>query len=187
MKTNLHYLISVMAFLFSLTSFSPLMAQAGGNIPAPFGFAVGKATVNDVKAGLRGKVRVEDNGINKFSRGPMLKTPGRELDMEGLQEVLFIFDAKQTLAALVMTLDKNRFDQVYDHLADKYTLVHKQIPFVGDKYAKFRHGNIITELDAPHLSFSMEVRYMTEQFLANYNATTREEEQRKRNRERGQF
>lgn len=47
------------------------------------------------------------------------------------------------------------FDVVYDRLAAKYALVRKQIPFVGSKYARIKSGDVIIELEAPHMSFTM--------------------------------
>jgi hypothetical protein len=46
-------------------------------------------------------------------------------------------------------------------LAGKYKLVRKNQPFVGDAQATFRQGDSSIELDAPHLSFSMTLSYMT--------------------------
>ena len=47
-------------------------------------------------------------------------------------------------------------------LAAKYKQVEKSQPFVGDARATFRQGDSVVELDAPHLSFTMTLRYMTQ-------------------------
>lgn len=58
------------------------------------------------------------------------------MGIDGLSEIVFIFDT-----------------------ADK--LVEKSQPFVGNARAIFRQGDSVVELDAPHMSFTMALRYMT--------------------------
>ena len=68
-------------------------------------------------------------------------------------------------------------------LIGKQTLVGKQIPFVGSKYARFKSGDVIIELEAPHMSFTMTVTYMTAAFERVYQASRRG----KKKREQRQF
>lgn len=67
-------------------------------------------------------------------------------------------------------LEKRRFDEVASLLAEKYKLTKKVRPQVGDRYAKFTAPDTVIEIDAPHLSFDMEVRYMTNNFVKAFNS-----------------
>lgn len=84
---------------------------------------------------------------------------------------MLIFDASDKLAAVLMTLPKGggfgdlqngNFAKTVKTLAAKYKLVEKNQPFVGNARARFRQGDSVIELDAPHLSFTMELRYLTD-------------------------
>lgn len=79
------------------------------------------------------------------------------------------------------------FDRIYQNLAEKYSLVRKDVPFVGDKYVRFEQGDTIIEIDAPHMSFDMAVIYMTADFKKQSEKTSHEEEMQKQKREAGQF
>ncbi len=75
------------------------------------------------------------------------------------------------------------FKKTLATLSGKYKLVEKRAPFVGDSYAKFRQGDSIVGLDAPHLSFNMSLRYLTNELQASFNRQAeaeKPEKQRKR-------
>ncbi len=72
------------------------LAQAA-NV-APLGLELGVATLDQVKNKLAA-TRLEPNGTNAYSDGPMLKSDGAGLEIEGLHEIVFIFDAKQNYPA----------------------------------------------------------------------------------------
>lgn len=158
---------------------------------APLGFAIGQATRQAVSDGLKGRTKLTPDGTNRYSRGAMLKAPGDKLGIENLEEVLFIFDDKEVLAAVQMRLHKGamdaNFDTVYQRLAAKYKPVTKQIPFVGNKYVRFRQGHVVIDLESPHMSFTMTVTYMTDGFERAYTAESRREAEEKEKQERRQF
>lgn len=162
-------------------------AQPGKPAVAPFGFAIGKANLSEVRESLKGRVSLGGSGTNRYSNGPMFTAPGDGFDIEGLQQVLFVFDERGTLVALQMTLGKNGFEQVYQNLAEKYPLVRKDIPFVGSKYARFQQGDAVIELAAPHMSFETNVIYMTVGFERQIETVNREEKAQKQKREAGRF
>lgn len=158
---------------------------------APFGFPVGKATKSQVETSLKGKVVLKTLGTNKYSLGPMLSAPGRGFDLEGLNEALFVFDRSETLVAVQMTFDKGfsfgRFGKLYEYLRNKYPVTDQSIPHVGDNWAHFRQGNVVIEIDAPHMGFTVTVLYMTQDFEKRFRAILREERQNKKQREVNQF
>ncbi len=89
-----------------------------------------------MKQQVGGKTSLSDAGANKFSGGRMLQSDGDGLGIEGLSQVTFIFDR-----------------------TDK--LVGSEVPFVGNASAKLKQGDSVIELNAPHMSFTMEVLYLT--------------------------
>ena len=46
-------------------------------------------------------------------------------------------------------------------MAAKYKLIEKNQPFVGDASASFRQGESSIMLEAPHMSFTMSLSYVT--------------------------
>jgi hypothetical protein len=168
----------------TLAAVSPAALSANA---APLGLELGVATLADVQKNVGSRSRLGDHGINKYTGGPMLRGDGEGLGIEGLSEVVFVFDRNQKLSAVLMTLPKGgfgdeNFTRTLGMLAGKYKLQSKQVPFVGDKYAKLRQGDSIVEIDAPHMSFTMSVRYLTNQMQADFaaqNAADNAERQRR--------
>ncbi len=165
---------TIFAILLSL----PTLGAAD---PAPFGLEIGKATFKDVKA----KYSVQVTGINKYTRGLMYKLSG--IDFEGLQKATAIFNQDDTLLAILTTLPKNKFNYLLNSLNNKYQLVSKNIPFVGNKSAKFIDGNTEITLDAPHMSFQMEMNYINKDLLKLYKTESNNEQQQKKKREQSQL
>jgi hypothetical protein len=134
-----------------------LMPAAGLAQVQVLGFEIGVATAADVKKQLAKQTRVTDAGTNKFSNGPMLRTDGAGYEIESLNNVLYIFDGDQKLAAVIMTMGKHRFNDIFGFVSSKYKVKAQQRPFVGDQYARLLAPNTVIELDAPHLGFSLDV------------------------------
>lgn len=149
--------------------------------PAPFGLEIGKATIKEVTS----KYHAQKAGINKYSGGEMYDLSG--INFDGLQHVTAIFSKDGKLLALLSTLPKSKFDHLLNTLGDKYQLVSKNIPFVGDKTAKLVDGNTEIILDAPHMSFKMEMNYITKDLLAAYNIQSNHEEKQKNKEEQAQL
>src|SRR5450830_1128177 len=96
---RLWYLLTVVAMF--LQAASALAANA-----APLALELGVATQAQVRQQLGGQTQLADGGTNQYSGGEMLKGDGEGLGIEGLSEILFIFDASDKLAAVLMTLPK---------------------------------------------------------------------------------
>ncbi len=176
-----------LALSFVLMVFMPAMAQTSTATVAPLGFAIGKATLKEVKDGVPGGAKLSNEGTNRYSKGPMFKAQGRAFDIGGLQDVWFVFDEREVLVGVQMTMAKNDFDHVYQNLAGKYRLVRKDIPFVGNKSARFQQGDIVIDFNAPHMSFEMEVVYRTIGFEKQVEQGSRQEAAQKQKREAGKF
>ena len=153
---------------------------------APLGLEVGIASIEQVKARV-GNSHLAQTGINAYSDGPMLESDGEGLDIEGLEKILFIFDAKNKLAGVVMTMADHRFNDVYQFLAGKYQVKSKQIPYVGDRYVRLVQGASLVEISDPHMSFEMEVRYLTNGLQAAYTNRSTAQNAQKRTTQSNKF
>jgi len=188
--TDANNLLFIQLALGLLLSGSDTRA-ADDSVPAPFGVRIGQETRAAVLSKLSSRAAVKPHGTNRYSQGPMLLATGKGLGIDYLQQALFIFDPKGILVAVVMTLDQGvfakNFDSVHAHLARKYTLVREDIPSVGDRYARFRQGEVTIDMDAPHLSFSMTVSYMTIPFERTVEQQRRNEAEDRQRQEGRRF
>lgn len=162
----------------------PPSVMAGTKV---LGVEIGVTTPGMLRKALDGHVRLEDRGVNKWSGGDMLRSGGAHFDVDGLQQVDFIFDPKGLLCAVLMAMDKDSFDDVYQAVSLKYTLQREQRPFVGDRFARFATGDGIVELDAPHLSFELSVRYLRRDLDEEYQRRSRAEVEEKRKTQAAKF
>lgn len=162
----------------------PMMAQAG---PGPFGLSVGETTMEEARTELSGKTSLQSKGINKWSNGPMLSSAGAGLGLDGLQEALFIFDQENTLTSVVLSLHKNRYEDMRQMLGNQYPLIDEQAPFVGNKIATFREEGVTIEAKSPHMSFTMTLSYLSEDFSRQYQLAKEQEQQEKAQRESSQL
>lgn len=80
---------------------------------------IGKTTMTQVKAQLN-KTKIVETSRNRYTEGPQFSTDGAGYDIESLKTVLYIFDREQKLAAVMMTMGKERFEEITSFLASKY-------------------------------------------------------------------
>lgn len=158
----------------------------------PLGVEIGVATLEQVKKDIGGRTRLSDAGTNAYSEGPMLKGDGVGLEIDGLSEIVFIFDKTNKLAGVLMTLPKGGMGsenvrKVMGMLGEKYKTVQKNIPHVGNAYGRFKQGASTVEVDAPHMSFTMEVRYLSDALLASFNQRSQQERTEKQQKQKSQF
>jgi hypothetical protein len=144
-------------------------AIALGANAAPLGMEIGVATYAQVKERIGKLTALEETGTNKYSGGQMLAGKGQGLEVEGLKDITFIFDRAGSLQGVLMTLEKS-FRATYEKLRKKYKVTSQRIPFVGDAEARFAAGDSVIVLDAPHMSFEMTLSYLSQTFLASFQA-----------------
>lgn len=130
----------------------PLFAWAA-NV-APLGLEVGVVDLPAVQAKLKSQTRLID---------------------------VFIFGQDNKLDGVIMTLDKGRLKEVAAALRKKYRPVRENTPFVDDASALYRQGDSVACLEAPHLSFSMQVLYLSNRLQSAFEqGSSAEEAQRRR-------
>lgn len=166
----------------------PLSGVAGsGRALTPLGLVLGSATLGQVRAELGSITQLESAGVNADSDGPMLRGDGNGLGIEGLKQITFIFDPKERLVGVIMKVSNGRFDDVYSHLASKYTLESKDTAVFGNKYIRFAQENGVVEMDVPRWSFEMEIRYLTHDLFSRFHKDSLEGEAPKKGSERSKF
>ena len=176
LKNHIVYL-----FAFLILVVSPL-SQASGQNAAPFGMELGVVTLAQVRQEIGDSSPLEDEGTNKYTEGKMVSTDGRVLGVEGVQSVLFIFDKSEVLAGVIVTMPKDPV-RIFKMLSTKYKVVSNKIDsFMNFGSARLEKGASVVEIDAPHLSFAMEVRYLTKSFVAAHNRIVQEEAAEKERR-----
>ena len=151
------------------------------------GFEMGVATIEQVKTTLSARTKVEDLGLNRFSGGPALRTDGATYEVETLSKVVYIFDDRKRLVGVLMTMNKTRYEAVHQFLAAKYKLLSETRPFVGNQTSRFKTADTTIDMDAPHLGFEIEIRYLNDDLLKRYNAQVQLEADAKRRQESGKF
>ena len=178
MRKHFQTLLAIVSLL------SAVQAVAGTQV---IGVEVGVTTSDQLKSDLSKRTKIEDRGENKFTNGAMLRTDGASYEIEGLTDVLYIFDEQKKLAGVLMTMNKARFDSVFQFLSSKYKVTAQQRPFVGDQFARFKPADAVIEMDAPHLGFTMEVRYIRNDLMEKYNAASAAEAAAKKKSEAAKF
>jgi len=151
------------------------------------GFEMGKTSPAQVIEAVGPKGKIHNSGTNPYSGGPMLKAEGAAFPVEGLNQVMFIFDPSEHLQAVVMKMDQARFDSVLNRLKAKYHVVTSDAPPVGNKVVRFHEGTTTIELSALHMSFEMNVRYVNDSLLAKFEADEKKAAAEKEKREASQF
>lgn len=178
----LNKIVSLFAVLGMAFSNLTLAANA-----VPFGQELGVATYAQVKQQVGDKTDLSDSGTNKYSGGKMLQGSGEGLGIEGLSRVTFIFDHADKLAGVLMTLPKESFKPTLKALSAKYKLLSSEVPFVGDASAKLKQGDSVIELNAPHMSFTMEVLYLTNGLKQAFQQQSSNERAAKEKRQANMF
>lgn len=171
----MRFAIVLIAVLAAAQSFS-----ARAEVTA-FGYTLGETRIADLSGN---PMRA---GINRYSRGPMVKPDITRFGIDGLEDMTLIFDDKEVLAAIILTMRKHQFDKVHGHMRSKYAVREQRIPHVGNRYVRYGAPGATMEINAPHMSFSMKVLYQRDDFVAAYRRISREEERRKQNNERSHF
>lgn len=145
-----------------------------------FGMTLGKTTLEDFRKTYPSSTH---EGKNKWTDGQMYSIPVSELDFDGVKSDLIIFNKDGQITAITLDIDKERFGTINSMLSKKYKLIKKDIPFVGNKYVRYKNDKDFIELDAPHLSFSMSLLYIEKSFEDTYLKMNMEEKNNKKTKE----
>ncbi|MFY9995105.1 MAG: hypothetical protein WAK61_08940 [Leclercia sp.] len=129
------------------------------------GLTLGQTTLNQF---TKAWPSAQHEGRSKWSEGDIYSIPTNELVLEGIKSNAVIFNKAGRVTAVVIDIDKNKFDQMHQMLSQKYTVRKHNVSVVGDKYARYENDNDVIELDAPHLSAEMTLTYSEKMFQEAY-------------------
>lgn len=146
---------------------------------APLGVEVGYATLKGVKDKLGTLTKFEEQGTSEYSGGLVLSSNGEGLGIDGLTKLVLLFDKSDVLAGVIMTLPKDPRG-IYGKLSGKYKSVENRIDeFMNKGSARLEKGDSWVEIEAPHLSFTMDVLYETKKLKSDFERQSAEAETRK--------
>ncbi|MFY9589559.1 hypothetical protein [Rickettsia endosymbiont of Halotydeus destructor] len=140
-------------------------------MPVPIGLELNKATVSDIIKKYK-VIKKESNywqGYNYF-------IDIKDINLEKISQALVICNDFNIVEAVILTIDKNRFEEFYTALTNKYVLIKKDIKMGGNKSAAFTDEDCSIILEAPELGFDMELTYVTDNFYKKFLNKLEEEE-----------
>ncbi|WP_407902040.1 hypothetical protein [Providencia rustigianii] len=105
-----------------------------------------------------------------------------EIPIEGIEKAEVIFQDDH-VKGVWLVVEKYRFNYFFDALKSKYKLIKKDIPFVGNKYARFEKEDVLICIDAPHMRFNMDVVYMDKKYKKELDEYRNKMKQEKKTRE----
>ena len=169
-KNFLIYVIGLtFLFIFNLGIASPLITREPAVNASPLGVEIGFANLEGVRQKIGAQTKLIDNGINAYSHGKMLASDGTGLDVDGLSNITFIFDENNVLQGVLMTLPK-KAKEMHASLSKKYKVASNKIDsFMGFGNAKYIKGDSSILLNAEHLSFEMDINYLSNRLLSDFN------------------
>jgi len=170
-------IVVLFIFLASIHSYA--------NDVTPLGQTIGKSTIDDLK---NSKCPVVGQGINKFSNGQMFANDGSCYGIQGLKKVLFVYNPSGVLEGALLTFNNSQFQSVVSSLNQKYSHKTKeQIPFVGDKHIVWEEGKVDIELKSPHMSFDMDLLYVTKALNKKFKQEVKNDEQQQKTQQTNQL
>ncbi|WP_417821310.1 hypothetical protein [Terasakiella sp.] len=175
-------------FLFLLSLTISTQAVLAAEIATPFGFEIGVDTLHSSKTKvIEARSTMKNIGTNKYSHGPVYEVDVSHIAVKDIKTIQLIFDAKDHLQGITFNSSKHNFKSLEDHVASKYQLSRREVPFVGNKFAEYKAPNAIIQLDAPHMSFQMSISYVSTDLLKSFSKTVQENNQAQKKKEASQF
>ncbi len=125
--------------ILSIVAFLAISSQAAD--VSPLGQTIGKSTIANLKSA---GCPVVDKGVNLYTNGKMFAADPKCYEVEGLLNVIFVYNPSQVLEGVLLATKKRLFDSFNKSLSEKYkNKTAESIPFVGDKGAKWVEGDVI--------------------------------------------
>ena len=154
--------------------------------PAPFGLELGKTTYDQAKEKYDLQSYEETNASFECN-GKNYEIDPQSLNIDGIIASRLTFNERGILVAVHNRFEKSRFDSLLKNLSSKYKVVKKNVPFVGDSYVSFRDGDWDIFLDAPHLSFSLDLLYIEKNLYQKARSIYQDDKAKKSRNEASQL
>ncbi|EDK9787504.1 hypothetical protein ABK54_004903 [Salmonella enterica subsp. enterica serovar Shubra] len=149
-----------------------------------FGLILGKTTRGEFKEKYSSAIY---DGVSAWTDGDIFSVLADDIEFEGVKGGVFIFNKEGKLTAIIMDFNKSVFDKIQGMLSQKYKVVKKKLPFVGDKFVKYQNDSDVIELISPHLSFDMSLIYAEKSFMKQYEEKKRIMDEKKESEELNQL
>lgn len=133
------------------------------------------------------EIDAREVGLSAITNGKIYELSSNPFGVEGLKKVIYVFNKDGRLVGIQAELDKYSFENVNKALAKKYKVIESRVPYVGDKFVRYRTSDGAIALNAPHMSFVMQVTYLTQSFEKAVKAYNQTEENNKRRNEQSAF
>lgn len=151
----------------------PLLLHAD---TSAFGMTLGKTTLDEFTKEYPSAVK---EGVSEWTNGAIYSIPTNDLSFDGVKGDYIIFTQEGKLTAITIDIDKERFNKINGMHSKKYKVIKKEIPFVGNKFVSYKNGDDVIELNAPHLSFEMNLLYAEKKFMNDYYKRKSEKDSKK--------
>ncbi|HJD61006.1 MAG TPA: hypothetical protein LFV90_02400 [Rickettsia endosymbiont of Columbicola hoogstraali] len=145
---NLSYFIIIFV---SLNSYSN---------PTPLGLELNKATASD----LTKKYKITGEELNYWQGYNYFIEPNEKY----ISKALVICNDLNIIEAVILTIDKNKFEECYEILKDKYSLVNNIIEQESEKIATFSDDDCLVILELSKDNSDMELVYVTNNFYKDF-------------------
>jgi len=169
----MRFIVTLLLAALLFAAHPPSVIAKSNESTVVLGLSLGSATVAGArKAALAAGARETAFAVSAITQGGLLTFRG-DFGLEGLQQTTLIFDSSGKLVAALLELGKHRYTAVLAALKGKYRLENEVKPFVGNRSARLRSGDVKIVAESPHMSFEMSVTYARDVFwhqLADYQA-----------------
>lgn len=128
--------------------------------PTPLGLELNKANALDLtkKYKITGKEPNYWQGHNYFI----------EPNEKYISKALVICNDFNIIEAVILTIDKTKFEEFYEVLKDKYSLVNNIIEQESEKIATFSDDDCLVILESSENNLDMELVYVTNSFYKDF-------------------
>ncbi|MGX6960095.1 MAG: hypothetical protein ACIPMY_02390 [Rickettsia endosymbiont of Pentastiridius leporinus] len=148
---NLFYFVIV---FFCLNSYSK---------PMPLGLELSKTTALD----LIKKYKITLKETN-YWRGYNYFIDVNDIKAESVSKALVICNDFSVVEAVMLSIDKNKFEELYNILKNKYSLVENAENNQGTKTATFTDNDCLVILESYELEPRLELVYITNNFYKDF-------------------
>ncbi len=123
--------------------------------PMPLGLELNKTTNID----LTKKYKIINKEPNYWQGYNYYIEPNEK----AISKALVICNDFNVIEAVILTIDKNKFEEFYNILKDKYSLEEE-----NDKVVTFKNGECLIILESSELNTKMELVYITNGFYKEF-------------------
>ncbi|HJD56135.1 MAG TPA: hypothetical protein LFW21_05875 [Rickettsia endosymbiont of Pyrocoelia pectoralis] len=150
MKNFIYFII----VFFCLSSYSS---------PMPLGLELSKTTALD----LAKKYKITLKEMN-YWRGYNYFIDVNDIKAENVSKALVICNDFSVVEAVMLSIDNNKFEELYDILKNKYSLVDNLKDHEGTRTVTFSDDNCLVILESYELNPKLELVYITNNFYKDF-------------------